>query len=236
MGFYDCRCMATGVSLKGADATLVLLQQAGAVHHPIALPVKGAYNRSGSLDGIAEDANTALILAYFLDKLRRGEFVVDPEYLRLHKSFPIENVEQLLSGFERNINDNPRAAVLNGRPVVFALIACNVWAAVAAAAPPPSAPAATVFQRLFKGVPAAEGIYRGKLANVTRHLQELAGVHQFLAGRGLTWRPAEDPSQHDPGEMRAYLEAARQAFRDSPPVLQGLKQYEAEVAELLEGK
>jgi hypothetical protein len=33
--------------------------------------------------------------------------------------------------------------------------------------------------------------------------------------------------------MRAYLEAARQAFRDSPPVLRGLQQYEAEVAELL---
>jgi hypothetical protein len=234
MGFYDCRCMATGVSLKGAGATLVLLQQAGAVHHPIALPVKGAYNRLGCIDGVAEDANTALLRAYFLDRLGRGEFVVDPEYLRAEQLFPIDNIEQLLAAFERNINDNPGAAVLNGRPVVFALIARKVWEAVAAAAPPPSAPASTVFQRLFKGVSAAEGIYRGKLANVTRHLQELAGVHQFLAGRGLTWRPAEDPSQHSADEMRAYLGAARQAFRDSPPALQGLKQYEAEVAELLE--
>lgn len=236
MGFYDCRCMATGVSLKGADAVLVLLQQTGSTHHPIALPVKGAYNRLGCIDGVAEDANTALILAYFLDRLRRGDFVVEADYLRARQLFPIENVGQLLAAFERNINDNPRAAVLNGRPVVFALLAGKVWGAVAAAAPPPSAPAATVFQRLFKGVPAAEGIYRGKLANVTRHLQELTGVHQFLAGRGLTWRPAEGPSQHSADEMRAYLEAARQAFRDSPPVLQGLKQYEAEVAELLEGK
>jgi hypothetical protein len=135
--------------------------------------------------------------------------------------------------FERNINDNPTAAILNGRPVVFALIARAVWGAVAAAAPPPSAPTATVFQRLFKGVPAAEGIYRGRVAQVAGHLQELSGVHKFLAGRGLTWRPAEDPSQHSAAEMRAYLEAARQAFRDAPAVLQGLKAYEAEVAELL---
>jgi hypothetical protein len=230
MGLYDCRCMMTGVSLKGADATLVLLQQAGATHHPLALPVKGAYNDYGSLGGIAEDANTALILKYFLEKLRRGEFVVDQGYLQAYHCDPIQTIEQLLTLFERNINDYSQAAMLNGRPVVFALIARAVWEAVASAAPPP---ASTVFQRLFKGVPAAEGIYRGHLTKVTRHLQELSGVHQFLAGRGLTWRPAEGPSQHYADEMRAYLEAARQAFRDSPAALQGLKKYEAEVAELL---
>jgi hypothetical protein len=235
MGFYDCRCMVTGVSLKGAGAALVLLREAGGAHHPVALPVKGAYNRLGSIERIEEDASTALILRYFLDKLPRGELVVEQDYLRAHKAFPVENLEQLLTAFERNINDNPRAAVLNGRPVVFALIARAVWDAIASAAPPPSAPAATVFQRLFKGVPAAEGIYRGNVAKVTRPLQELSGVHQFLAGRGLTWRPAEGPAQHSAEEMRAYLDAARQAFRDSPPALQGLKQYEAEVAALLKG-
>jgi hypothetical protein len=233
MGFYDCRCMVTGVSLKGAGAALVLLQETGAGHHPLALPVQGVYNRLGAIDRVEEDANAALILRYFLDKLQRGQFVVDAEYLRPHNAFPIENIAQLFAAFERNINDNSRAAVLNGRPVVFALIARAVWGAVASAAPPPSAPASTVFQRLFKGVPAAEGIYRGNVAKVTRPLQELSGVHQFLAGRGLTWRPAEGASQHSPEEMRAYLDAARQAFRDAPAALQGLKQYEAEVGELL---
>jgi hypothetical protein len=228
--------MITGVSLKGTHAALVLLQQAGAVHHPIALAVKGAYNRLGSLDGIHEDANTALILRYFLERGQRGEFVVDADYLRAQHYFPFENVELLLVAFERNINDNPQAAVLNGRPVVFGLIALAVWDAIVSSSPPLSGPTATVFQRLFKGMPAAEGIYRGNVAKVTGHLQELAGAHGFLAGRGLTWRPAEDPSQHHSDDMRAYLEAARQAFRDSPPALQGLKDYEAEVAELLKAK
>jgi hypothetical protein len=236
MGFYDCRCMVTGVSLKGADAVLVLLQETGEAHHPIALPILGAYNRLGSIDGIAEDANTALILRYFLDRLQRGELVVDQDYLRTHKVYPIENVEQLLAAFERNINDNSQAAVLNGRPVVFALIACAVWGAVASSAPPLSAPVATVFQRLFKGVRAAEAIYRGNVAAVAGHIEELSGVHHFLAVRGLTWRPAEGPSQHSSAEMRAYLDAARQAFRDAPAVLQGLKGYEAEAAELLAQK
>jgi hypothetical protein len=227
MGFYDCRCMITGVSLKGADAALVLLQEAGETHHPIALPVKGAYNRLGCIDGIRQDANTALILKYFLDKLPRGEFVVAPGCL------PVENLERLLAAFERNINDNSQTAVLSGRPVMFALISRAVWDAVASSAPPLSAPTATVFQRLFKGVRAAEGIYRGNVAAVAGHLQELAGVHQFLAGRGLTWRPAEGASQHSSGEMRAYLEAARQAFRDAPVVLKGLRAYETEVAKSL---
>jgi hypothetical protein len=225
--------MVTGVSLEGAGAALVLLQQTGEAHHPIALPIKGAYNQLGSINGIEEDANTALVLKYFLERLRRGEFVVEQGYLQAYDCDPIQTIEQLLTLFERNINDYSKAAVLKGRPVVFALIARAVWGAIASSAPPLSAPAATVFQRLFKGVPAAEGTYRGNLAKVTRHLQELAGVHQFLAGRGLTWRPAEDAGQHLSEEMRAYLEAARQAFRDAPPVLRGLKDYEAEVAELL---
>jgi len=62
MGFYDCRCMATGVSLKGADAALVLLHRAAGEYAPISLAIKGNYNRLGAIDGVDEDANTRLVL------------------------------------------------------------------------------------------------------------------------------------------------------------------------------
>jgi hypothetical protein len=39
VGFYDQRCMVTGVSLKGARTVLVLPGRTGDAHYPIALPV-----------------------------------------------------------------------------------------------------------------------------------------------------------------------------------------------------
>ena len=91
MGFYDCRCMVSGVSLKGADAALVLLQQAGEAYRPIALAIVGNYNRLGSIDGIEEDANTKLVLEYFLGKLRSGAFAVDVDYFQGLDCYPIED-------------------------------------------------------------------------------------------------------------------------------------------------
>ena len=82
MGLYDCRCMISGVSLKGADAVLVPLQRPHGDYVPIALAVKGNYNRLGSIDGIEEDANTRLVLGFFQAGLRTGAFAVDEEYLR----------------------------------------------------------------------------------------------------------------------------------------------------------
>src|SRR5258708_5960905 len=127
MGFYDCRCMLTGVSLKGADAALVPLRATGSAFVPLALAIKGNYNRLGSIDGIEEDANTELILRFFLDKLQTGEFVVEGEYLRAHNCYPIRTIEDLLQGFERNINDSASASVLSGQPIVFALVCRTVW-------------------------------------------------------------------------------------------------------------
>ena len=114
MGLYDCRCMITGVSLKGADAVLVTLQRPCGDYFPIALAIKGNDNRLGSIDGIEEDTNSRLVLEFFQAELQTGEFVVDEEYSRARRYYPISTIETLLQAFERNINDNPRAALLVG--------------------------------------------------------------------------------------------------------------------------
>jgi hypothetical protein len=233
MGFYDCRCMVTGVSLKGADAALVLLQQAGDAFRPVALAVTGNYNRLGSIDDIKEDANTELILEYFLGKLRSGELAVDADYFEGRDGYPVEDVEQLLACFERNINDNPDAAVLGGRPVVFALIARTVWVALARAAGPVRTSGTALFRRLFPDGPAAD-IYRGSLTKVSRHLRELAAVSDFLDGRGLAWRPAESTGQDYADDMRQYLTEAKRIFNDSVVMLEALKNYEHEGRDLLQ--
>ena len=232
VGFYDCRCLATGVSLKGSDAALVLLQQTGAGHRPIALAITGAYDRLGAIDNIDEDDNTELVLAYFLAKLRSGEFAVDEDYFRAAGRYPINALEQLLWGFERNINDNGTAAVLHGRPVVFALICRKVWDAVARCGAPAGSDTAR-FGKVFNDVPVADEIYRGSLTKVSRQLRALSAVSDFLAARGIGWKAPDDPSQHYSDEMREYLAEARHTFRDSEVVLAALKAYEREVGDLL---
>jgi hypothetical protein len=234
MGFYDCRCLVSGVSLKGADTALVLLQQTGDAYRPLAPAIQGSYNRLGAIDNIDEDANTELVLALFQARLAAGDFVIDEESFRIAGNYPIEDVEQLLWGFERNINDYNRTAVLNGQPVVFALICRAAWDTLARAFSPGKGSATAWFRQLFEGVPAAEEIYRGSLKEVSMHLRELVAVGNFLAERGLAWKPADDPGQDYPEEMRQYLAEARQTFSDSPVLLDALKRYEHEVRDLLQ--
>lgn len=234
MGMFDARCMITGVSLKGSKAALVLLQPVKKAQQPIALAITGQYDRLGSIDMIDEDDNTQLVLRYFQNRLTAKAFVVAEEYLRIHESFPIETTEQLLRGFERNMHDHSTAAVLNGQPVVFALIASKVWNAIARAGKKSTAKDSAVFGELFKAAPVAAQIYDGHLEDISKQLREFAAVSAFLAERTIKWKPAKDVSQHYTEEMKRYLRSARTKFKDSAVVLDGLKAYESEVAELLE--
>jgi len=233
VGFFDSKCMISGVSLKGTDAAAVLLQKTADAYHPIALAIKGNYDRLGSIDGISEDANTRLVLKYFLDKLTSKEFVVD-EPCWPSDRYPITDIEQLLWGFERNTNDYPKMAVLNGEPVVTALVCRAVWDAIADSTSSDD-DAAEQFAELFEGVPVAQEIYRGKLSNVLQHLGELVAVSRFLKRRKIAWKPTAAGGQDYREEMREYLTTARKKFRGSKAVLAGLKDYESEVADLLRG-
>jgi|SRR5579883_714164 len=232
MGFYDARCMVTGVSLKGSQTALVLLQKHHESYHPIALAITGQYDRLGSIDMIDEDDNTDTILSYFLAQLETKKFVVDDEYLRSHEAFPIETIEQLLRGFERNINDFSEAACL-GRPVVFTLISARVWEAIARASVQKESDRVT-FDRLFKADSVARAIYAECLDDVTQQLHEFAAISDFLSARHIPWSPPLDFFQHYDDEIRQYLAQAKATFHDSPVVLQGLKAYKREIAELLE--
>jgi hypothetical protein len=233
MGLYDCRCMITGVSLKGAGAALVPLQASGDDHGAIALAIKGNFNRLGSIDGIKEDANTKLVLRFFLDGLQTGAFIVDEEYVRARECYPIATIEALLQAFERNMNDHSRAAVLGQHPVVFALISRSVWDTIARSSSVPQAPAIAELHELFEACSVPELIYSGSFAELSGQFAEFASVRAFLRGRGLAWKPADDPGQDYAEDMRKYLAEATQAFSDSPVILAGLQAYEHEVRDLL---
>jgi hypothetical protein len=233
MGFYDCRCAVTGVSLKGADTALVLLQQTADGHAPIALAVKGNYNRYGSIDMLDEDEHTARVFDFFHRALRAGDLVVDEDYFRGSDYYPFKRLADVLQVFERNMNGNPRAALLNGVAVKFALISSTVWNTIARAAPPSDSPS-VLFQRLFGASPIATAIYANGLNAVAAHVTEFASVDAFMRGRGLSWAPTEAGGQDYPEEMTEYLEEALRTFADSPLAQTALLNYSLEVEDLLE--
>jgi hypothetical protein len=221
--------MISGVSLKGASALLVPLQEIDGALVPIALAIKGRYNRLGSIDGIEADANTSAVLKFFLDRLASGEFVVDADYLRKEKLFPIATIEQLLQAFERNINDHSQAALLNRRPVVFALIGNSIWQSIVEAETLRILPLETV----LGSNSVATQIYAKGAYPVRDSVAELDCISNFLNSRNLPWQSAGDPGQHYPDDMQAFLNAAKEKFRDSEMLLAGLRAYEGEVQELL---
>ncbi len=226
MGFYDCRCMLTGVSLKGADSVLVPLQENGGTLSPVGLGIKGSYNRLGSIDMIDEDAGTEALLRFFRERLARREFVVDPDYL---PGSTLESTEQLLGLFERNMNDSPRAALLNGKQIVFGLISTSVWQAIVLA----QAPTSVKLEDVFGGSLLPQGIYGTTNGTLQAQVRDLACVKDFMASRSVGWTKTEADCQHYDEEMRQFLSEARQTFSDCPPVLEGLLEYEREVEDLL---
>lgn len=244
MGFFDCRCMITGVSLKGAEAALVPLLRVDTGYLPFALAIKGSYNRLGSIDYIEEDANTAMVLEFFLRQLQSGNFVLSPACLRHSNSYPLVSIEKLLNGFERNINDDPKAATLAGKPIVFALVSRMVWDTLAQLEPAAAADAAAAagersfveaFGQLFADAALVAEVYGGDWQKVAEALGELAAVSQFLASRKIAWQVAEAGGQDSTAVMQYCLEEARRVFSDSPVILEGLAAYEIEVGDLLEG-
>lgn len=234
MGFYDNCCMVTGVSLKGSDAALVLLERRKAAYRPAALAVKGAYDRLGSIDGIDHrDANCRLIYDYFSGKVKSGELAVDEAEMRAVGRWPVKNLEAVLWAFERNMNDGGQHH-LNGRPIVFALICRAVWDALAQTADARAKTPSAQFAELFKDSAIADEIYKSSLTKVAAHLRELHAVCGFLAQQRIKWQPAEaDSGQHYGEEMREFLQEARRRFKKSAVVLEALKDYEKEVADCL---
>lgn len=234
MGFYDFRCAVSGISLRGADAVLVVLEPDGDQYRPVTLGVTGCYDRLGSIDNIKEDLNTALVTTYFRDRATAGDFVLNAQYAHDYGN-PPRDIESLLGYFERNVSDSSErypAATLFGRRLFSALVALPVWTALASAFAPDSRNPERWFKEVFRGSPAAEEMYQGHVPELTSHIGELFAVNSFLEARALAWS-LPDGMQHYGAEMRQYLNEAQSAFHDVPAVLAALAQYAEEVDDLL---
>jgi hypothetical protein len=225
MGFYDYRCMLSGVSLKGARATVVLLIDDAGKRHPIGLPVHGSYNRSGTIDGVRPDAASDALLAFFLG----DGLTLDEAYLDGFGLLPFRTIEDAFSAVERTAADHRGAVRWEGHTVSYALMSRAVLSALAAD-PEAHSPDPTL-ERVLD--PRAHLIYPQPRARFERATRELDAVLRFMRRQRIVWQAPRSPEQHGPKEMRSALRSARTKARDDAAYQAGLDAYETESADLL---
>ncbi|MFB7720053.1 hypothetical protein [Nocardia sp. NPDC056100] len=239
MGFYDCNCMVTGVSLGPVDATAVVLRRQGAEYRPIALGIAGTYDRLGGIDGVEEDLNTELIVRYFVERHRAGRFFAENQVNdgeEFGAEVDIEGLLQLIERTHLSFVDDFYAAstVLDGDVIAFALIAQPVWDAIVDGAPASDQSPEQRFHGVFGQASAAAEIYADRLTELAVPLHQLTAINDFVVAHGLRWAPPSEPAQRYPGdygsqhfeEVREFLDQAKKDYRDDPVALTGLAAYE----------
>ncbi|ORA64079.1 hypothetical protein CCUG63695_01362 [Mycobacteroides franklinii] len=240
MGFYDCNCLVTGVSLLYQDAALVILRRIGETFTPITLALHGTYDMQGTISADA-DAHSALVLEYFMDRYDDGSFIAAddttrPEYrippTRDHIQSLVDVIERTTTCSEVNTSFGPGggghkpSTLLDGDFIVHALIAQPVWDAIARYNEAPWQSAEEQFSHVLHDS-ASRQIYGGQIADLTVRIDELARVDSFLVKYGMAWNPPGSTacrypstySDHEDSDVRAWLDRARADYQGLPWML-----------------
>ncbi|MBX9918370.1 MAG: hypothetical protein K2Y33_00845 [Mycolicibacterium frederiksbergense] len=244
MGFYDTTCLITGINLgSSVDTTVVLLHRTADGHYcPISLGIHGTYDGFGCIESVPADLNAALLTRFFSAAHRAGRFQAhdhthagDPHWFD-----PDIDIESLLYLVERTTTCSelygqpyPPSTVLDGDPVVFAMIARPVWDAIAAQNRSPRANLTTA--AFGPGADIAASIYGQHLGQLAEPLREFAAVSDFIAARPLLWwAPPHEPVQRYPRSAgirfsteasRRFVEDARFEYRGYPAIQRALDTY-----------
>lgn len=244
MGFYDTTCLITGINLgSSVDTAVVLLHRTAAGQYvPISLGIHGTYDGYGCIDGVPADLNSTLLTTFFSDAYRAGRFhahdhthIGDPHWFD-----PDIDIESLLFLVERTVSCSdlydgmhPAGTVLDGDPVVFAMIAQPVWDAIVSQNRSPRTNLTTA--AFGPGADVAADIYGQHLGQLVEPLRQFAAVSDFIATRPLLkWAPPNEPVQryaHGSGvlfsaeDSRRFIEDARAEYRGYPAIQTALDTY-----------
>lgn len=244
MGFYDSTCLITGITLgSSVDTAVVLLHRTPAGHYgPISLGIHGTYDGYGCVDGVPADLNSALLTKFFSAAHRAGRFHAhdhthtgDPNWFD-----PDIDIESLLFLVERTTTCSdlyggpcPPGTVLDGDPVVFAMIAQPVWDAIASQNRSPRTNLTTA--AFGPGADIAASIYGEHLGQLVEPLRQFAAVSDFIVNRPLLrWAPPNEPVQRyargsgvlfSAVESRRFVEDARAEYRGYPAIQTALDTY-----------
>lgn len=231
MGFYDTTCLITGTSLSYIEATAVLLRRtASGGYHPVSLGIQGAYDGYGCLEFVETDHGIAALTAFFSHALETGRFRAQDTTRIGEPRWTDADIETLLYLIERTTTGSELygglwqpSTLLDGDPVVMAMIAQSVWDAITAEHPGPSD---LIVEAFGSGHDLAMEIYGADLHGRLREpLRELAAMSTFIAAHPpLRWAPPGEREQRffrDVGhqfsdeDRRNFLAVARNEYREN---------------------
>jgi hypothetical protein len=239
VGFYDCTCMLTGVSVDHVGATAVILRRTDAGYEPVTLGISGEYNGYGTIWSIDEGRNTELVYDFFEAQSRTGRFMAkEPTVNGDPEPFTDDcDIEDLLALIERTCacwegGDNALAplTVLDGDVIAFSFIAQPIWDAIAETGTAASTLEAE-FSRVFGDGAIPHEIYDGHLPEVSKQLCQIAAISDFVRTHELRWAPPCENQQrytgynylqHTPEDTFAFIANARLDYRDEPAIQRGL--------------
>jgi hypothetical protein len=243
VGFYDCTCMLTGVSVDRVGATAVVLRRTATGYEPITLGISGDYNGYGTIWSIDEGRNTELVHDFFATQYRGGRFIAkDQTHDGDYEMFTDDGIEDLLAVIERTCscwerygNFYPPSTVLDDDVIVYAFIAKPIWDAVVKGASVEFGSAAPTleadFLRAFGDNTTAREIYAGHLPEVADDVRQLAAISEFVRKHELRWAPPGEQEQNywkhsydqnGTEDWLAFIANARLDYRDVPAIQRGL--------------
>ncbi|NME68586.1 hypothetical protein [Flammeovirga aprica] len=212
MGFFDTRCMISGLSLKLSETVAVFLIQQGDILQPISLPIFGTYNRLGTIDCVEENINTVIVLNFFKSKIASGDIKVDWDEVDFDQ---VDNIEQLFEIVERGVTQNYASVLFNNMKIGFALIDKFIWNSI------------ITVQHKEEPFP-----FQGLMLDVYQQyndLEELSRqffyLEMFMKENQMSWSLPSDHEQHYDEEISEFLDLAYVKFMNNPVIMNGIESY-----------
>lgn len=232
VGLFDFRCPITGLSLRASDAVhIALVAVTPERWAPLSLPIRGSYDRLGSIDFITPDGSTAQFVAGFARMVKAGRVVAHGALDELAVFARAPGLEALLKLFARVNTDSiwwPSPFTLDGRQMRQMLIHADAFEALAPEVPS-RAPEYEALEQQLLGAPIDplaremfEDVIIGDEALRLRAsvaLTRVAALDAWLAAHERAWAPGNETGQYYTSIDLEFALAARRELAADPALV-----------------
>lgn len=241
MGLFDFRCSITGLSLRASDAVhIALVAVTPERWAPLSLPIRGCYDRLGSIDFVPPDGLTAQFVRGFARMVKAGRVLAPGASREFAEFAAAPALEALLKLFARINTDSiwwPSPFTLDGRQMRQTLIQADAFEALAPDVPTRApeyealeqqlhgAPIDPLAREMFEEVIIGDDALRLR-ASVA--LTRVAALDAWLTAHERTWAPGNETGQYYNSIDREFALAARRDLAADPALVRVIDDFIAE--------
>jgi hypothetical protein len=232
VGFFDFRCPITRLSLRGMDAVhIALVAVTPERWAPLTLPIRGNYDRLGSIDFIKPDGVTARFVDGFMRMIKAGRVRAPGASRELDAVLRAPGLEALLKLFARANTDSIGSVstfTLDGRALRQMLIHAGAFEALAPDVPTRAPGYEALEQQLLRAPidPLAREMFEEVIIGdddlrlrASVALTRIAALDAWLAAGDRSWAPGDEAHQSDHVLDHEYALAARRDLAAHPALV-----------------